>query len=114
MSDPTNLSQEVCEACRPDAPKVTDQELPSLLSEVPNWQTENRQGVLQLERQYNFKNFIEALGFANRVGELAEQANHHPAILVEWGKVTITWWTHKIGGLHRNDFIMAARTDLLF
>jgi len=113
MSDPTKLSQETCEACRPDAPKVTDQELPVLLEQAPNWHTENRDGVLQLERQYDFKNFVEALAFANRIGELAEQANHHPAILVEWGKVTVTWWTHKIGGLHRNDFIMAARTDLL-
>lgn len=113
MSDPTKLSQQTCEACRPDAPKVTGQELPSLLEEIPDWHTENRDEVLQLERQYDFKNFVEAMAFANRVAELAEQTNHHPAILVEWGKVTVTWWTHKIGGLHRNDFIMAARTDLL-
>ena len=113
MSAPTKLSQETCEACRPDAPKVSDQELPTLLKEIPDWHTEYRNDVLQLERLYDFKNFVDALAFANRVGDLAEYANHHPAILVEWGKVTVTWWTHKIGGLHRNDFIMAARTDLL-
>ena len=118
MSEPTKppkekLSQKVCEACRPDAPKVTDQELHTLLNEIPDWRTETIDCVKQLERQYGFKNFMEALDFTNRVGELAEQANHHPAILVEWGKVTVTWWTHKIGGLHHNDFIMAARTDLL-
>ena len=112
-STPTSLSQQTCEACQVGAPMVSDAELPTLLDEIPDWHTENRDGILQLERQYNFKNFVEALNFTNRVGELAEQANHHPALLVEWGKVTVTWWTHKIGGLHHNDFIMAARTDLL-
>ncbi len=113
MSDTTKLSQETCEACKSDAPRITDQELPVLMKETPNWHTKNRDDVLQLERQYDFKNFVDALAFAKRVGELAEEANHHPAILVEWGKVTVTWWTHKIGGLHRNDFIMAVKTDLL-
>jgi 4a-hydroxytetrahydrobiopterin dehydratase len=64
-----------------------------------------------LEKVYAFPDFAKALAFTNRVGELAESENHHPAILTEWGRVTITWWTHKIKGLHRNDFIMAARTD---
>ena len=109
----SSLSQEHCEPCQVDAPMISDKELPVLLDKIPNWHTKKREGILQLERQYNFKNFIAALSFANCVGELAEQANHHPVILVEWGKVTVTWWTHKIGGLHHNDFIMAARTDLL-
>jgi 4a-hydroxytetrahydrobiopterin dehydratase len=108
-----HLSQETCEACHSGAPKVADDELSKLLKEVPLWRTENRDGVLQLERQFSVKNFAEALELAKNVGELAESANHHPSILVEWGKVTVTWWTHKIGGLHRNDFIMASRTDKL-
>tara|TARA_R110000868_G_scaffold149995_3_gene372803 strand:+ start:77 stop:472 length:396 start_codon:yes stop_codon:yes gene_type:complete len=112
-SSDDSLSQEICEACHPRAPKVSEEELGTLLKELPLWQIENRDGVLQLERQFSVKNFVEALAFANNVGELAESANHHPAILVEWGKVTVTWWTHKIGGLHRNDFIMASRTDKL-
>ena len=70
-----------------------------------------RAGILQLERVFTFSDFAQALAFTNKVGALAEEAGHHPAILTEWGKVTVTWWTHKIGGLHRNDFIMAARTD---
>jgi 4a-hydroxytetrahydrobiopterin dehydratase len=73
-----------------------------------------RNGIPQLERVYKFKSFIEALAFTNRVGEFAEAEGHHPAILVEWGRVTVTWWTHKIKGLHRNDFVMAARTDQLY
>ncbi|WP_290787293.1 4a-hydroxytetrahydrobiopterin dehydratase, partial [Halomonas sp.] len=60
---------------------------------------------------FTFKDFVQALDFTQRVGEIAEQADHHPAILTEYGKVTVTWWSHKIKGLHRNDFILAARTD---
>jgi len=63
---------------------------------------------------FTIPNFVEALNFTNKVGALAESEGHHPALLTEWGKVTVTWWTHKIGGLHRNDFIMAAKTDQLY
>ena len=81
---------------------------------VPDWNFETRDNVLQLERIYPFTNFANALTFTQQVGELAEQEGHHPALLTEWGKVTVTWWSHKIGGLHRNDFIMAAKSDQLF
>ena len=64
-----------------------------------------------MSREFSFGNFVEALAFTNRVGEIAETEDHHPAILTEWGKVTVTWWSHKIRGLHKNDLIMAARTD---
>ena len=70
-------------------------------------------GIEKLQRHFPFRNFVQALAFSNRVGELAEQEGHHPAILTEYGKVTVTWWTHKIRGLHRNDFICAAKTDAL-
>jgi 4a-hydroxytetrahydrobiopterin dehydratase len=72
-----------------------------------------RDGVRRLERVFTFANFADALAFTNRVGALAEAAGHHPALLTEWGRVTVAWWTHKIGGLHRNDFIMARKTDAL-
>jgi 4a-hydroxytetrahydrobiopterin dehydratase len=72
------------------------------------------EGVKRLERAYKFKNFREALEFTNQVGEIAEQEDHHPLIQIEWGKVTLNWWTHVIGGLHRNDFIMAAKSDRLY
>jgi 4a-hydroxytetrahydrobiopterin dehydratase len=64
-------------------------------------------------RANHFPNFTEALAFTNRVGALAEADGHHPALLTEWGRVTVTWQTHKIRGLHLNDFIMAAKTDEL-
>lgn len=103
-----------CVACRADAPRVTTAELAELQPQVPDWQLVERRGIPQVERVYPFKNFGEALTFTNRVGELAEAEGHHPAILTEWGSVTVTWWTHKIKGLHRNDFIMAAKTDQLY
>ena len=77
------------------------------------WQVVAEAGINRLVRIFKFKNFREALAFTNGVGELAEAAGHHPAILTEWGRVTVSWWTHKIKGLHKNDFIMAARTDNL-
>ena len=69
---------------------------------------------MQLERAFKFRTFAQALAFTNKVGEVAELEGHHPALLTEWGKVTVTWWTHKIRGLHKNDFICAAKTDELF
>jgi 4a-hydroxytetrahydrobiopterin dehydratase len=71
-------------------------------------------GTNHLMRVFKFKNFVEALDFTNGVGRIAEIENHHPMIITEWGKVSVHWWTHKIGGLHKNDFIMAAKVDQLF
>ncbi|RUO44200.1 4a-hydroxytetrahydrobiopterin dehydratase [Aliidiomarina taiwanensis] len=110
MSD---LKHQECEACHADAPKVSDEELRELMKEIPDWVPESRNGVLQLERVYKFKNFKQAWAFSNKVAQLAEDEFHHPSLLLEWGKLTVTWWTHAIGGLHRNDFIMAAKTDAL-
>ncbi len=108
-----SLAEMNCEACRADAPRVSDEELRELMRDIPDWTVEVRDGVMQLERVFRFKNFKTALAFTNRVGEIAEAESHHPALLTEWGRVTVTWWSHKIRGLHRNDFIMAARTDRL-
>jgi 4a-hydroxytetrahydrobiopterin dehydratase len=107
------LAAEHCEACRAGAPKVSDEELASLMKDIPDWQPITRNNKLQLQRSFTFKTFREALAFSNQVGELAEAEGHHPEIVTEWGKTTVTWWTHKIGGLHRNDFICAAKTDAL-
>ncbi len=109
----SQLNQSTCEACRPDAPKLTPTELEQFRGEIPGWLLKDVEGVQQLHKEYRFKNFLEALAFANKVGELAEQEQHHPALLVEWGQVKVAWWTHKIGGLHRNDLVMAAKTDQL-
>src|ERR687897_751707 len=108
------LTEMKCTACRGDEPTLTDAEIAELHPQVPEWQVLERQGIKRLERTFRFDNFAQALAFTNKVGEQAEEEGHHPALLTEWGKVTVTWWTHKIKGLHQNDFIMAARTDGLF
>lgn len=109
----TDLTERRCEACRADAPSATPEEIAEYMAELPDWEIVEAGGVRQLRREYKLKNFAQALAFANKVGEIAEQEDHHPSILVEYGKVTLTWYTHKIKGLHVNDFIMAARSDQL-
>ncbi len=108
MDQLTNLK---CTACRGGEPTLTDSEIAELHPQVPAWQVVERDGIKRLERVFTFDSFVHALAFTNKVGELAEEEGHHPAILTEWGRVTVTWWTHKIKGLHQNDFIMAAKTD---
>lgn len=107
----SQLSEQSCEACGWDAPHVTQAQIDELKPSIPEWQIVERDGIMQLERVFKFRNFKQALAFTNRVGEIAEEAGHHPALLTEWGKVTVTWWSHEMKGLHRNDFILAARTD---
>jgi 4a-hydroxytetrahydrobiopterin dehydratase len=109
----TELARERCVACRRDAPTVTDTELAELAPQVERWQVIEVDGVKELRRTFPFDDFAGAMRFANAVAELAEAEGHHPALLVEWGQTTVTWWTHKIHGLHRNDFVMAAKTDRL-
>lgn len=103
-----------CVACRRGEPTVTDAEIAEFHPQVPEWTIVERDGIKRLERVFGFDDFALALAFTNKVGELAESEGHHPALLTEWGKVTVDWWTHKIKGLHRNDFIMAAKTDQLY
>ena len=105
------LTSQRCEACRRDSPRVTADEVSALKPQIPGWELLERDGVDRLEREYKFRDFASALAFTNRIGELAEGEGHHPRLVTEWGKVGVAWWTHKIRGLHRNDFIMAAKTD---
>ena len=107
------LTQERCEACRADSPRVSDAELETLIRGIPDWSIEVRDGVMQLKKAFGFDDFEQALAFTNKVGALAEAEGHHPRLTTEWGRVVVTWWTHKIRGLHRNDFVMAAKTDRL-
>ena len=105
------FADEVCVPCRGGVPALDGEEVERLLPEVSGWRVVERDGVDSLEREFGFADFASALAFTNGIGALAEEAGHHPALLTEWGRVTVAWWTHAIGGLHRNDFVMAARTD---
>jgi 4a-hydroxytetrahydrobiopterin dehydratase len=109
-----DLEKMKCEVCRGGVPTVTETESLELHKQVPLWDLVERDGIKRLERHFKFSNFAEALSFTNLLGAAAEEEGHHPALLTEWGSVTVTWWSHEIGGLHQNDFIMAAKTDVFF
>lgn len=107
------LSESSCTPCRGGVPTLTDAEVASLMPQVPGWEVVEREGVRRLRRAYAFPDFRSAMAFAVRLGDLAEREGHHPDLLVAWGRVTVEVWTHAIGGLHENDFILAAKCDLV-
>ena len=108
-----SLKESKCEACTIDAPLVSDSEAKVLLLELDGWVIENNSGINQLIKTYKFSNYAESLDFSNKVADLAESEDHHPKIVLEYGSVEVSWWSHKIKGLHKNDFICAAKTDLI-
>ena len=110
----TELSQLKCIPCRGGDPMLTDAEITELHPQVSEWQIIEVDDIKRLQRVFKLKDFVAALDFANKIGAIAEEEDHHPMLIVEWGRVTIQWWTHVVKGLHKNDFIMAAKTDELF
>jgi len=106
------LANTALQRCAKGTPALAARDCEPLLQYLPLWRVLEGDSGLLLERSWRFKNFAEALAFTNRVGTLAEEADHHPAILLEWGQVRVQWWTHTVGGLHLNDFVMAARCEL--
>lgn len=113
-----DLNSAQCQVCHSDAQPYTQQQAQLQLQQqaplLDEWQIRQRDGVFQLWRSYRFKNFVTALAFTNRVGEMAEQQGHHPDLLTRWGAVEVTWWSHSIKGLHSNDFICAAKAEQLY
>ena len=108
-----NLAAGKCIPCRGGDLPLTESEIADLMLHIPQWQTTMQDGVPRLQRTFKFSNYAQAVEFTNRIAVIAEEEDHHPLIVLEWGKVTIQWWTHVVKGLHRNDFIMAAKTDEL-
>ena len=112
----TNRSELAHLHCGPvtaDTPRLNDREVSQLIAQLPGWKTYEKDGELRLEKSFQFGNFSQAIAFTDQVAYVAVEEDHHPTLLTEWGKVTVTWWTHKIKGLHQNDFIMAAKTEQL-
>lgn len=93
---------------------LTDSEISSRQKCVPDWKVITSNNSIMLQRTFPFNNFRQAMVFTNLVAELSESVNHHPSLLSAWGKVTVTWWSHSASGVHHNDFIMAAKTDVVF
>lgn len=110
----TELASKKCVPCEGGVPPAREREIARYLEQVPGWEVVEREGTKRLERSFRFDDFASALAFTNRVGEAAEEQGHHPLLATTWGRVTVSWWTHAIRGLHENDFIMAARTDAVY
>ena len=106
----TELASKTCVPCKGGTPPLKGAELDELRRQLPEWEVVEEH---HLRRVFRFKNFREALGFVNKVGELAEEQGHHPDICFGWGKAEVTIWTHKINGLTESDFIFAAKVDTL-
>lgn len=108
MSELKNLK---CEACRPDAPKVTKEQIAEYQPAIPDWELIFEDGVDKLKRIYKTKNYGETLSLVNKIADLAEEVDHHPVMLFEFRQLTVYWWSHEMSGLHVNDFILSARCD---
>ena len=104
------LAEKHCVPCKGGTPALTGAALAPLAAQVPQWTVV---GELQLERVFKFPNFVTALAFVNRIGEVAEAENHHPDLELGWGRVAVKTYTHKIDGLSESDFILAAKIDAL-
>jgi 4a-hydroxytetrahydrobiopterin dehydratase len=102
------LASSKCEPCEAGTSALKGADLRKLYSQLDGWNLINEH---HLEKEYTFKDFREALDFVNRLGEVAEQEGHHPDVFLSWGRVTVTLWTHSVGGLSENDFILAAKAD---
>jgi 4a-hydroxytetrahydrobiopterin dehydratase len=109
-----NLAAGKCIPCRGGETPLTDSEIADLMFHIPQWQLVTQDNILRLQRVFKFKSYTQAVEFANKIAIIAEEEDHHPLIILEWGRVTVQWWTHVVKGLHRNDFIMAAKTDERF
>lgn len=110
----SKLKQQVCEPCRAGATVASAAEMAQWHRELPDWQIVERNGEQQLFRQVTTGNFLESMALAEQISTIADSSGHHPELVVGWGYLGVYWWTHKLRGLHRNDFIMAALTDELF
>ncbi len=108
-----SLSQQVCTACSGDSEKLKATRALEKMDEInEEWELEKNHHI---EREFEFEDFQQALDFVNNVGEIAEEQGHHPVFNdFTWGQVTVKLYTHKIDGLHENDFIMAAKIDEVY
>jgi len=107
------LNHMLCIPCPDGSTPMLDTQCRRLMESIPGWELVTVENEIRLRRTFAFPDFREALAFSNQIGELAEEEQHHPELIIGWGKVTVSWWTHSIKGLHMNDFIMAARTGAL-
>ena len=111
MSKLSNLS---CESCSSGAKTLLKSEIKYLLPEITDWKLITEANIQKLKCIFITKNYTKSIAFVNAIAKLVEEADHHPLLIVEYSRVSVFWWSHKIKGLHKNDFIMAAKTTKLF
>ena len=109
----TELSKGTCSACEIGAPLVPLKQQKELLKDLDGWIIDNSD-ISKLVKEFKFNNYEHSIAFTNLIADLAESQDHHPKITLEWGCVSLEWWSHKIMGLHMNDFICAAKSDEIF
>ena len=114
MKNVSDLKSGVCVPCEQGGEPMDATQISKYAPQVSQWELVDKENIAKLMHKFKFRNFAQAISFADKVGALAEKNGHHPKLVVEWGRVTVYWWTHAVGGLHRNDFIMAAKTDELY
>ena len=111
----TPLSKEKCAVTRRNTTPATDAEIAELHSQIDGWEIAHVvDGIPRLQKRYRFRDFNGAMNFSVELGKASDEEIHHPRLIVEWGWVNVEWWTHKIRALHRNDFVMAAKTDAIY
>lgn len=109
--DTCELDKKSCVPCRGGVPTLSQTEIEELSADVPHWRVKELDGVSRIERTFEFEDFVHAMQFVNKVADVAEREGHHPDLHIHWNKVRVEVWTHKINGLHENDFILAAKID---
>ena len=111
VDDMEGLAAKSCAPCRGGIPPLDGAAAARMAERTPGWSL--AEGATRLQRRFEFRDFVEAMKFVNRVADVAEAEGHHPDIAIHWNKVDLVLWTHKIGGLHENDFILAAKINRL-
>ncbi len=109
-----SLLEEKCEKVTPKSVPLTDEEAKLLFVELPGWQMVFEDGINKLRYEFQFKGYLQVLVFTNRLSDAAMRQQHYPLVLLKRDKATVTWWSQKIHSLHRNDFIMAAKTEDIY
>ncbi|HEV2414565.1 MAG TPA: 4a-hydroxytetrahydrobiopterin dehydratase [Candidatus Dormibacteraeota bacterium] len=105
------LAERRCEVCTPDTPTLSRPEADGLLGDLQGWNIQEARGHLELTKTFELKGFMPGVGLVNQIAEIAEREGHHPDLLLKYGALTVTLWTHAAGGLTDNDFILAAKID---
>lgn len=109
-----DLLQDKCESINENSKRLNKSEVDDFHQYASDWDIIDEDGIPHLIREFKFGDFTQALLFTDKVGSIAEEQDHHPRLVTEWGRVEVAWWTHAVEGLHKNDFLMALKVDDIY